>query len=118
MITTVKIQGDGYLVNGNMSVPKAEGNRHYQDVLGWIAQGNTPEPEFTQEELDQQISLNEINAELNQLQGAVKDSILIQVEQIEWMLANTAMTSTDFSPKIRQKFLDLKIIADKVKARL
>ena len=61
MITTVKIQGDGYLVNGNMSVPKAEGNRHYQDVLEWIAQGNTPEPEFTQAELGQQV-INEANA--------------------------------------------------------
>lgn len=25
-ITSVKIQGQGYLLNGNMSVPKADGN--------------------------------------------------------------------------------------------
>ncbi|MCP4929884.1 MAG: hypothetical protein GY918_12585 [Gammaproteobacteria bacterium] len=42
-IETVKIQQDsGYLVNGNMSVPEAEGNRHYQMILDWINDGNTP----------------------------------------------------------------------------
>jgi len=54
MIKTVKIQGDGYLVNGTISVPKAEGNRHYEDVKIWLAD-NTPEPEFTQAELDAQV---------------------------------------------------------------
>lgn len=52
MINTVKIQGEGYLVNGSMSVPNAVGNRHYRMVQEWIAEGGTPEPEFTQEELD------------------------------------------------------------------
>lgn len=51
-IETVKIQGDGYLVNGSMSVPKANGNRHYEEVKEWLLT-NTPEPEFTQGELDQ-----------------------------------------------------------------
>lgn len=60
MIETVRIQGEGYLVNGSMVVPKAEGNRHYQEVQEWIAQGNTPEPEFTQAELDQR-AIDEAN---------------------------------------------------------
>jgi len=51
MIETVKIQGDGYLVNGTMSVPNTEGNRHYQEVLAWLSEGNIPEPEFTDAEL-------------------------------------------------------------------
>ena len=42
-IQTVKLQENGYLVNGNMSVPEAEGNRHYQAILDWINEGNTPE---------------------------------------------------------------------------
>lgn len=51
-IETVKLQleGDGYLVNGNMSVPNAPGNRHYQMVQEWIAAGNTPEPAETSQE--------------------------------------------------------------------
>ena len=44
MINTVKIQENGYLVNGTMSVPQAEGNRHYKMVQDWIAEGNIPEP--------------------------------------------------------------------------
>ena len=49
-VTTVKIQNDhegnpsGYLLNGEMSVPMAEGNRHYAMIQEWIAEGNTPEP--------------------------------------------------------------------------
>jgi len=50
-IFKVKQQENGYLVNDTMSVPNAAGNRHYQMVQEWIAQGNTPEPEFTPEEL-------------------------------------------------------------------
>lgn len=51
MIETVKIQGQGYLLNGTMSVPKADGNREYELIKQWIAEGNIPEPEFTEEEL-------------------------------------------------------------------
>jgi len=43
IIQTVKIQENGYLVNGNMSVPEAEGNGHYQMILDWINDGNLPE---------------------------------------------------------------------------
>ena len=54
MINTVKIQGTGYLLNGNMSVPNDNGNIEYQAIQQWLAEGNTPEPEFTEEELAQQ----------------------------------------------------------------
>lgn len=51
-IETVKIQGQGYLLNGNMHVPKANSNSEYEAIKQWLAEGNTPEPEFTQAELD------------------------------------------------------------------
>lgn len=50
-IIKVKIQGQGYLLNGTMSVPKADGNREYELIKAWLSEGNTPEPEFTEEEL-------------------------------------------------------------------
>ena len=50
-IKSVKIQGNGYLLNGTMSVPMADGNREYELIKLWIAEGNTPEPEFTAEEI-------------------------------------------------------------------
>jgi hypothetical protein len=62
MITTIKQQENGYLVNGNMLVPMAEGNRDYREALEALEGGteNYPiaivvEPEFTAEELLQQI---------------------------------------------------------------
>ena len=51
-IKSVKIQGNGYLLNGTMSVPKADGNREYELIKLWLAEGNTPEPEFSEEELE------------------------------------------------------------------
>ena len=54
-IQIVKIQGQGYLLNGTMSVPKADGNREYELIKQWLSEGNTPEPEFTDAELLQQI---------------------------------------------------------------
>ena len=52
MIKTVKIQGQGYLLNGTMSVPgNADGNKEYELIKQWLLEGNIPEPEFTKEEL-------------------------------------------------------------------
>jgi hypothetical protein len=47
-ITTVKIINDdndnhsGYLLDGELNVPLDSGNRHYQAIQDWIAEGNTP----------------------------------------------------------------------------
>lgn len=61
-IKSVKIQGNGYLLNGSMSVPKVDGNREYELIKVWLAEGNTPEPEFTEAELAQQV----INAKVQE----------------------------------------------------
>ena len=53
-IKTVKIQGAGYLLNGTMGVPKADGNKEYELIKQWLSEGNTPEPEFTDEEIAEQ----------------------------------------------------------------
>jgi hypothetical protein len=42
-ITNVKLLDSGYQVNGSMSVPNDPANRHYQQILDWINDGNTPE---------------------------------------------------------------------------
>ena len=43
IIETVKIKEHSYLVNDNISVPNEPANRHYQAILDWINEGNTPE---------------------------------------------------------------------------
>ena len=50
-IETVKIQGQGYLLNGTMCVPKAYGNAEYELIKQWLEEGNVPDPEFTEEEI-------------------------------------------------------------------
>lgn len=50
-IKSVKIQGECYLLNNEMYVPKADGNREYELIKIWL-KDNEPEPEYTKEELD------------------------------------------------------------------
>jgi hypothetical protein len=44
MIKTIKQQENGYLVNGNMSVPMAEGNKDYKEVQEAIKGGTENYP--------------------------------------------------------------------------
>jgi hypothetical protein len=53
-ITSVKIKSNGWLLNGNMSVPDAPGNMEREAIMAWIAEGNTPEPQFSEAELLEQ----------------------------------------------------------------
>ena len=64
-IETVKDLQNSYLVNGSITVPKDPSNSDYQRVQKWIAQGNTPDPEFTDEELLE----NAVNRKLEELEG-------------------------------------------------
>jgi hypothetical protein len=50
-ITSCKLQTSGWLINDTMSVPNDPANRDCADVLAWIAEGNTPAPEFTDAEI-------------------------------------------------------------------
>ena len=50
-IETVKDLENSYLVNGSTTVPKDSTNSDYKKVQDWIAEGNTPDPEFTPAEL-------------------------------------------------------------------
>jgi hypothetical protein len=80
-IETVKLQSESYLVNGTLSVPKAEGNRHYKLVQEWIAEGNTPEPEFTEAELADQKKANDITEAKQYL--AESDWIVTKIAELQ-----------------------------------
>lgn len=54
-IVSVKVQGSGWLLNNVMHVPgNTPGNKEYELIKQWLEDGNTPEPEFTDEELAHQ----------------------------------------------------------------
>ena len=80
-ITSCKLQTSGWLVNGNMGVPNDPANRDCADVLAWIAEGNTPAPEFT----DAEIAAN-TQAELNATSQAYLDST-------DWYITRHAETA-------------------------
>lgn len=85
-IQTVKIQGQGYLLNGTTYVPKADGNREYELIKLWIAEGNTPEPEFAEKEIEAQLQ-EQANAEARAKLGSLDWKVIRELERL--MLAGT-----------------------------
>ena len=79
-ITSCKLQTSGWLINDTMSVPNDPANRHCADVLAWIAEGNTPAPEYT----DAEIAAN-TQAETNATSQAYLDST-------DWYITRKAET--------------------------
>ncbi len=61
MITSVKVQGSGYLVNNDKYVPSDTSNKDYVELSKWLM-ANTPDPEFTASELSAKAkTTNKIN---------------------------------------------------------
>ena len=79
-IQTVKLQESGYQVNGTMSVPNDPANRHCADVLQWIAEGNTPAPQYT----DAEIAAN--------AQSLVNSESLEYLASTDWYITRHAET--------------------------
>jgi len=80
-ITSCKTQEHGYLVNGTMSVPNDPTNRHCADVLAWVAEGNTPAPEFTALEIEANI------------QQGINDEAQAYLSKTDWYITRHAETA-------------------------
>ena len=114
IIESVKLAENGYLVNGIMVVPSVEENRHYRLIQDWIAEGNTPEPEFTADELIDRdrsaaallrakniagikviaVQGKEFNGnEAEQARLAVAITLLDPGESIDWVLTDETVAS-------------------------
>lgn len=75
-ILTVKENGQGgFLVNGKMNVPNANGNRHYALVQEWIANGGVVEPFETEAEVAARIIREDNEVEYQLLNELDKQSI-------------------------------------------
>lgn len=85
-----------------LSIPNADGNRHWLAYREWLAEGNTPEPEFTAEELAakqqaerdaQEVSMRQ--ARLALLAAGLLDQVeagitgMDKAAQIEWEYATS-----------------------------
>ena len=57
-------------------IPFADGNRDYEEYKQWLSEGNTPEPEFTEEELEAQATIiNKQKISLDKQNGKVYTSL-------------------------------------------
>ena len=82
-ITSCKLSDFGWQVNGNMGVPNDPANRDCADVLQWIAEGNTPAPQYT----DAEIAAN--------AQSLVNSESLEYLKSTDWYITRHAETAVE-----------------------
>ena len=64
-------------------IPFADGNRDYEEYKQWLEEGNTPEPEFSEEELAQKES-QKIESEFKAAKKLALESIVVAVGDKEF----------------------------------
>jgi hypothetical protein len=70
-ITSVKEQKNGWILNGNISVPDIPGNMEREAIIAWIANGNTPDQQFTAAELLSQAKIDKLEEVTKAYKAAV-----------------------------------------------
>ena len=76
-------------------IPFADGNRDYEEYKQWLAEGNTSEPEFTEEEL----KIKEINSRIQEAKQYLTDTGWIWEKYNRNVLVLKDMTSEEFNLK-------------------
>ena len=63
----------------------------------------------------QELDDDQRSKDLSDLRNAILDLAIVQTELIDYLLANTAMQPSNFTRDTKQRYLDIKAIADRVK---
>lgn len=84
------VETKGYLADG-MYVPLEPSNRHYQEIQEWIKQGNTPTPQYTDEDVI----------------GYVRNQLLNKLKQDFKNLPSLGYESQAIGKKINATYVDL-----------
>ena len=112
-----KITGNGYKdTELGVFIPKAEGNRHYQQVLDWLAAGNIPDPEFTEAELLEQDRLERLSAQLSSLKSHDTGLFKMLWEMFEVGRAKGLWATADFPVDLVAMAQDWKTKLDEIEA--
>ena len=88
-INSVKRLADGAYI------PFADGNRDYEIYKQWIAEGNTPEPEFTEEE----IKVSTLNKQIQEAKTYLSETSWIWEKYSRNVLSLKDMTQEEFNTK-------------------
>jgi len=64
----------------------------------------------TQDALDQE----QLNADTSALNAYGKDTVLVLVQLVSKLLTDGVILSTDFDPAVKDAYLDIKVIADRI----
>lgn len=97
-IQTAKLIESGVLLNGNISILD-DNTGHIRDSYNkWLSEGNTPEPQYTQTDLDNQKAsgerlwrdneLNKADIELNKVQDGMGTGLVSQWRKYRCDLRN------------------------------
>ncbi len=62
-----------------LSIPNAEGNRHWREYQEWLDEGNTPEPQFTAAELQAKEDAEQVAGAMDQLNST--DWIVVKMAE-------------------------------------
>jgi hypothetical protein len=118
-IKTVQLQQGGYLLNGTLSVPNNQGNRHYQQIQEWIAEGNTPELKATkslaEEKIDAVKSVEEYAEGMRSAFTSNAAKGLLATYQLNSDVLNlldSGVAYSDIDEQLRAK-IDIEVATDK-----
>lgn len=101
----------------NAVIPCDPANRHWQEYQDWLAEGNTPDPEYTQEELDAQAVLQEITELQQNLKTTLHWLFRMILKVWETGVAKGIWTNADIADSdLKQKASDWKTKLDRLKS--
>lgn len=104
-----KLAGDGVKdTETGACIPNSPGNRHWKAYQEWLAAGNTPDPEFTQKELDDQAVKDEIQTLRQSIRKSDAWLFRMLLELFEVGKAKGLLANSDFSTEVKQKAADWK----------
>lgn len=88
-------------LNDNTTIPIVDGNVDYEDYKQWIAEGNTPEPEFTEEEIAQQ----ELNKQIQEAKQYLTDTdwIVVKLQEAQLLGSDISEMLTKYSTELTKR---------------
>lgn len=110
------LNGKAFIVPVAVTDPAFDPETQIQEGPVDLWDGITAERIYTVRDKNQaDYDAEQLEDDLFVLRGAGKDIALVLTELVQWNLDNTAMAADDFTASVKQAYLDLKAIADRVK---